>query len=268
MKDIKFNKNFKVEDHSAFQKFKLVFQSENPEFITFHEIFERLVCEVSIIRGECTNLEMVAIKPEEKETSLFEYLIGVNYHSEKRTKMLEELLKTCENESESDYLNPQKYMKLEYCLFYFDHTLRNAGNLSKRLPHFIRVQKAHKSIQKQLKRIRTMFFSLKNAESLVGHADQEGGDKTLNYYDIPWAIRYGEVIKRRDGAHRRAIMKYLGHEKIPTLVCDYKEVTQKAKSFVNNSFILNNIDWYSQILDQNYLSSFGHALEKRKDSHH
>jgi len=65
-------------------------------------------------------------------------------------------------------------------------------------------------------------------------------NSTWSPSDFPWAIQYFDYIKKRDGSHRRAVMKYLGFSTIPTIVVCFEDITQEY------------VDEYAPYLSENF----------------
>ena len=66
--------------------------------------------------------------------------------------------------------------------------------------------------------------------------------------DFPWSINYFGHIKRRDGSHRRMIMKYFGAETVDEIVVDFDKIT---KDDLNGSipYLKDNFEWfYNEVL--------------------
>lgn len=70
-----------------------------------------------------------------------------------------------------------------------------------------------------------MFDNMKAAGGLVSASKgADAGSAPWRPTDLPWAIDYFGIVKKRDGSHRRAVYRYLGLDRIPTIVVDFAAI--------------------------------------------
>ncbi|MHA2429123.1 MAG: hypothetical protein ACXADB_13970 [Candidatus Hermodarchaeia archaeon] len=95
-----------------------------------------------------------------------------------------------------------------------------------------------------------MYKNMKVIGDLVPHA-LDTKVKYSVYYpeDFPWSINYFGYIKKRDGSHRRMIMKYFGAAAVDEIVVDFEKITihDLTKTI---SYLKNNFEWfYNEVLN-------------------
>jgi hypothetical protein len=67
--------------------------------------------------------------------------------------------------------------------------------------------------------------------------------------DFPWSINYFGYVKKRDGSHRRMIMKYFGAECIDEIVVDFEKITQVDLEG-SIPYLKDNFEWfYNEVLE-------------------
>ena len=100
-----------------------------------------------------------------------------------------------------------------------------------------------------------MLVNFQREGDILGKADLNlTSPSPLYYYDFPWCISYYNYIKKRDGAHRRSVMRFLGHRTIPSLVCHFTKIEKQLPLLTKNSFIIDNFYWYQELIAKNYQS--------------
>lgn len=250
LEDIIFYPTFKEENHSRMKSFQSILYTNNPDFANYHLAFERLFAEVCLIRGDNISLVNLPIQDNTEDSSLFSLFMGVNKHSRKRVEMSQEFFATYEK-------HPDSFLSLEceqteYYRYYKEWIYKKATTPRNPLKKAFKNRDLENKIRQHVKDYVMMFDNIKKHGTLVGNSKSIDYSTQLTCYDLPWCFKYHNYYKERDGAHRRAILKYLGMKEIPTLVFDFNEINEEfvaQKSSLN--YIVENFKWYQRIINKN-----------------
>ena len=242
--DIRFGPRPRLEDHPRYRTFRRYIGRQ--DFVAYREVFERGWAESSILCGELVRLEDLPIIDDSiNDKSLIAKLMGINEHSAKRVRIASEFFTLYEREGRDRFLR-KTALGTEYARDLFDRTENNVGSLRASYLFYARfIQK--KTVLNRVKSFLIMYEDMKRARKLVGASHKPNALPELSPVDVPWAIDYMGYIKRRDGAHRRAIANYLGWKTIPTLVFEFDRVTEHHLKDAH-PYIRNNFEWFAKIV--------------------
>lgn len=221
-------------------------RTERPEFAIYHECFERLVCETLIARGQHTTLELLPTVHEDVSVSPRRFLVGLNNHSPLRVRQSMDFFARFE-ENEAGFITKKRYLSTEYARHFIAAELDRPAT-KRKLPKPALQVLARRNLHSKVSRFINIFTNVRQAGRLVGHADRARPSETLRYYDVPWAIRYGDYDRLRDGAHRRSVYAYLGAPSIPTLVVHFDRITaDQLGSFPE--YFSEHFKWYKEVIE-------------------
>ncbi len=97
-----------------------------------------------------------------------------------------------------------------------------------------------------------MFDNMKADGGLVPSSkSSRRGQLTWRPGDFPWAIKYFDYVKKRDGSHRRAVMKYLKHDSVDTIVVDLANVTGEYVA-TRLPALADRYDWFRSTVEQKF----------------
>lgn len=257
--DIEFLDTFEEADHPRYKEISTYIISNVREFSGYHQVFERLVAERCLMTGLHVHLEEVSVAPEREAHSLFAHLVGVNQHSDDRVALLHEFLSAYECQGPKTFLD-SAYRKTGY----YDYLLRKATANTLTTPSY-KSRRGLRGLGKHFKdpsqnriedKLRqrvvnclTLYSHMKQARGLVPKAKQAVPAEQFRYYDFPWAIDYFGTLRKRDGAHRRAIANYLGLGTLPHLVVRFTDISSDLLSQCS-PYVRRHFPWYRAILSQ------------------
>ena len=196
--------------------------------------------------GEFVRLEELPITSEEPPNTPLVNLMGVNDHSPRRVRLVDEFL------VEYDRLGRSRFMREIAFNTAYVRDLREA--MSARTDHLrgLRGARARWRQGRQLKgRVHSflnLYENMKRFGRLVGRAHSLQQEPTpLDAADVPWAIDYRGYVKLREGAHRRAAAHYLCWETIPTLVFEFDRTTTDTLESAH-PYIRDNFHWFATLV--------------------
>jgi hypothetical protein len=244
--EVHFDRAFSFQQSNRFASVQALLRTGRPEFAIYHECFERLVCETLIARGQCTTLEALPALPAAEPLSRLRFLVGYNNHSPERVRQANEFFGRYEA-NEADFIPKKLYLSTEYGQHVLAHAVDSSARRRK-LPTWSLELLAKRNVDAKVRRFVNIFRNIKRAERLVGSADKDKPSATLHHYDVPWAIKYGDYYRLRDGAHRRSVYAYLGEPLIPTLVADFDAITaEMLEPFPQ--YLSEHFKWYKAVIE-------------------
>lgn len=236
-------------DETAHPRYKSVsgyIVSNATEFAAYHQVFERLVAEIGMMTDRNVQIRQIPLAPDPLENTLFARLVGINQHNNERKVLTEEFLSRYDEAGADRFFS--KAMKETG---YYRYCLKNA---TRKKPG-----KAEAAVETHLdqhmREFVFMYENMKKAGGLVPNARREPSEgkntDRFQYYDLPWAIDYLGYVKKRDGAHRRAVAAYIGLESLPMLVFDFGRLQpDDLKSC--NPYIQEHFGWYRELIVRSY----------------
>ena len=148
-----------------------------------------------------------------------------------------------EKHGEKEFLKKKLYKQTKFWLTISE----GKKTLKSKLIGLIRPDFADK---KRILPILQMFKNMKVIKNLVPNSLEPN----VKYYvfhpeDFPWSINYFGYIKRRDGSHRRMIMKYFGAENVDEIVVDFDKITSVDLEEAI-PYLRDNFEWfYNHVLN-------------------
>jgi hypothetical protein len=236
-RNVEFYSDYKSEANVRCRSCLASLNKKKLDFNEYREIFERCYVEVEIMKGTVGVIRQVPLSLDSNEKTEFAKKMGVNEHSNARVNSAIEFFDLYEKNGESDFLNKKIYEKTD---FWRTISTSNETWLS-RLRSFILFDYENK---KRIVPLLRMYKNMKTIKDLVPNAL----NKTIKYAiyhpdDFPWSINYFGYIKKRDGSHRRMIMKYFGATAVDEIVVDFDKITIYD---LDDSlpYLKNNFEWY------------------------
>jgi hypothetical protein len=244
--EVHFDKSFPFQRSRHYTSLLPLLRTKRPEFAIYHECFERLVCETLIARGELTTLELLPSNPDDEALSARRFLVGFNNHSPLRVRQSRELFARFEAD-EADFIAKKRYLSTEYAQYFLAHEVERLADARKNVPRWGLSLLARRNLHGKVGRFINIFSNVKKAGRLVGAADRPQPVATLRHYDVPWAIKYGDYYRLRDGAHRRSVYAYLGEAAVPTLVVDFDRIAaEHLQPFPE--YLYEHFKWYKEVI--------------------
>jgi len=236
---IKFLPHLREQDHPRYNDIFNYIQCLDRSFYRYQHVFERLVAEKSIMTGVCTSLKQINVVEKEDEHSFFARMVGISQYSIRRTEIAQELLLLFKSHGTAHILEKRSYLST---LYYKELVERIEIGSPRQDRERINVRAMNR-----IKKFATMYDNMVAQQGLVGSALSDRPSKSLSFQDLPWAIDYNGYIKRMDGAHRRAIAAFLGHQTVPSLVFRVKDADEKL---LENSceYLRSNFTWFVNAL--------------------
>ena len=188
------------------------------DFNKYLELFERCFVEVGIMNGTLgTIMEVPLTSPQ--EITNFTKMLGINEHSNARVESAIEFFDLYEGHGERGFIDKRMYRDIAYWKTVTE-------NKSKTWKSKI-ISGLRSSEKKQIMPFLQMYNNMKKIRNLVPQALS----KSIQYSewhpdDFPWSINYFGYLKKRDGSHRRMIMKYFGATTIDEIVVDFETINK------------------------------------------
>ena len=215
---------------------------EELDFETYRVLFEKCFIEVGIMKGNLGEVNPVPLTPAPAEDTDFALKMGLNEHSKTRVESAHELFSLYEEHGEREFLREKMYKQTNY---WVTITESKETFLSRSLKIIKRVDED----EKRMLRILQMFNNMKIIRNLVPKSlDGKIEYDIFHPEDFPWSINYFGCIKRRDGSHRRMVMKYFGAETVDEIVVDFESITLDDLDGCL-PYLKNNFEWfYSEVM--------------------
>lgn len=239
---IEYYSDYKMEDNFRCKGLLAKLNEEQPDFNEYREIFERCVIEVGIMRGTLGSVQPVSLAPASIDKTDFARKMGLNKHSETRVDSAIEFFDLYEKHGEKAFLKQQLYKQTEF----WRTISKENGTLPSKI---MKIFSPGRDDRKRIMPLLQMYKNMKAIRDLVPHAL----DKKIKYSvyhpeDFPWSINYFGYIKKRDGSHRRMIMKYFGATTVDEIVVDFEKITAEDLSGTI-PYLRNNFKWfYNEVL--------------------
>ncbi len=204
---------FKIFNNNRFNYLKSNFLL-NKNFSTYHEFFERSFVEPCISSGIYTKLKFHKVKNYLNMKN--DFLIGNNLNALNRCKYAKEFFSLYEKSGEKVFFKKKMFKSTKYYhdLYFKLNKIETRNSLKKVLINY----KNNRVILERIKEYIVMYKVMKKNNSLLPKIKNEKIKKECFYpSDFPWAIKYSNYIRHRDGSHRRSIAFFLGWKTLPTL---------------------------------------------------
>lgn len=257
---IEFHKNFDIKKYKSCNLTLKNIDQKKLKFEEYKNVFEDCFMVEGIMKGTLGLIQPVSLEPSPLEKTKFGEVMGIQEKERDniRVKMLREVFDLYEKYGRKKFLSGYIY-KTEYWDYPIEPHRGFKGFLEKHLPIIFKANR-HMRKKRKIIKILQMYENMKTIKNLVPNAK----NKVIRYSiwhpeDFPWAIDYFGYIKRRDGAHRRAIMAYFGSKTIDTVVVNFKKLT---KDDLKDSipYLKDNFEWfYNEVKEKhkNYSSIKG-----------
>ena len=242
-RNIEYYDDYSYEDNIRCKACMSKIDEERLDFQMYKEIFERCVIEVGIMKGTMGTVRPVQLTQGSEDETKFALKMGVNKHSKARVKSASEFFDLLEKYGEREFLKKKMYRQTKYWL---TSTADKGMSLSKIINIFISDYEDKKRIMPLLQ----MYKNMHIIRDLVPNA-REKRIKYNVYHpeDFPWSINYFGYVKRRDGSHRRMIMKYFGVKTVDEIVVDFEKITQDDLQ-ESIPYVKDNFEWfYNEVLE-------------------
>lgn len=239
---IEYYEDYKMEDNFRCKAHLAKLNKEKLDFDEYREIFERCVIEVGIMQGALGSVQPVPLAPAAIDETDFARRMGLNKHSEARVESAIEFFDLYEKHGEKKFLKQKLYKQTQ---FWLTISKGNETLQSKIMKIFSPSSEDRRRIMPLLQ----MYKNMKVIRDLVPRAL----DKKIKYSiyhpeDFPWSINYFGYIKKRDGSHRRMIMKYFGATTVDEIVVDFEKISVNDLS-ETIPYLRNNFEWfYNEVL--------------------
>lgn len=236
-RNVEFYSDYKFEDNVRCRSCLASLNKKKLDFNEYKEIFERCYIEVELMKGTIGVIRQVPLSPDSNEKTEFAKQMGVNEHSNARVNSSTEFFDLYEKNGESEFLNKKLYEKTD---FWRTISTSNETWLS-RLRNFIFSDYEDK---KRIVPLLRMYKNMKTIKDLVPNALNKKITYTIYHpEDFPWSINYFGYIKKRDGSHRRMIMRYFGASAVDEIVVDFDKITlNDLKETI--PYIKDNFEWF------------------------
>jgi len=192
--------------------------SDPYDFQTYLELFERCFIEVGIMNGTLGTILNVPLTSP-REITEYTKMMGVNEHSNARVESATEFFDLYEEHGENDFIDKKLYRDT---LYWKTVIVNKSKTWTSKIISGLR-----SSEKKQIMPFLQMFKNMKKIRNLV----PEALSKSIQYSewhpeDFPWSLNYFGYLKKRDGSHRRMIMKYFGATTIDEIVVDFETINE------------------------------------------
>ena len=239
---IEYHDDFKMEDNFRCKAHLANLNEEKLDFEKYREIFERCVIEVGIMRGTLGSVQSVPLAPASIDETDFARKMGLNKHSEARVESANEFFDLYEKHGEQEFLKQKLYKQTQF----WRTISKGNGSLPSKI---MKIFSPSYEDRKRIMPLLQMYKNMKGIRDLVPHVL----DKTVKYSvyypeDFPWSINYFGYVKKRDGSHRRMIMKYFGATTVDEIVVDFEKITlDELEGTI--PFLKKNFEWfYNEVL--------------------
>jgi SAM-dependent methyltransferase len=239
---IQYYPDYKMEDNFRCKAHLARLNGEQLDFDKYREIFERCIIEVGIMRGTLGSVQPVPLAPASIDETDFARKMGQNKHSEARVDSAIEFFDLYEKYGEKEFLKQELYKQTQF----WSTISKGNGTLPSKI---LKVFSSGRDDRKRIMPLLQMYKNMKVIRDLVPRAL----DKKIKYSvyhpeDFPWSINYFGYIKKRDGSHRRMIMKYFGATLIDEIVVDFEKIAVDDLSGTI-PYLINNFEWfYNEVL--------------------
>ena len=241
-RNIEYHDEYSIEDNVRCKACMSSIDDKELDFQMYKEMFERCIIEVGIMKGTLGTVRPVPLAQGSEDETDFAMKMGVNKHSKARVNSALEFFDLYEKHGEREFLKKKKYKQTNY---WFISTKESRMSLSKIINMFI----SDYEDKKRLGPFLQMYKNMSIIRDLVPNAlNNKIKYSVYHPNDFPWSINYFGHIKRRDGSHRRMIMKYFGAETVDEIVVDFDKIT---KDDLNGSipYLKDNFEWfYNEVL--------------------
>lgn len=241
-RNIEYHDDYSIEDNVRCKACMSSIDDKELDFQMYKEMFERCIIEVGIMKGTLGTVRPVPLAQGSEDETDFAMKMGVNKHSKARVNSALEFFDLYEKHGEREFLKKKKYKQTNY---WFISTKESRMSLSKIINMFI----SDYEDKKRLGPFLQMYKNMSIIRDLVPNAlNNKIKYSVYHPNDFPWSINYFGHIKRRDGSHRRMIMKYFGAETVDEIVVDFDKIT---KDDLNGSipYLKDNFEWfYNEVL--------------------
>jgi SAM-dependent methyltransferase len=239
---IEYHGDFKMEDNFRCKAHIANLNKEKLDFEEYREIFERCVIEVGIMRGTLGSVQSVPLAPASIDETDFARKMGLNKHSEARVESANEFFDLYEKHGEQEFIKQKMYKQTQF----WRTISKGNGTLPSKI---MKIFSPSYEDRKRIMPLLQMYKNMKVIRDLVPHALDKKVKYSVYYpEDFPWSINYFGYVKKRDGSHRRMIMKYFGAASVDEIVVDFEKVT------LNNltgtiPYLKKNFEWfYNEVL--------------------
>jgi len=236
-RNIEYYDDYSIQDNVRCKACMSNIDDKELDFQMYKDMFERCVIEVGIMKGTLGTVRPVPLEQGSEDETEFAMKIGVNKHSKARVKSALEFFDLYEKHGEREFLKNKMY---KHTKFWLMSSKESGMSLSKLINMFISDYEDKKRIGPFLQ----IYKNMSTIRDLVPNAR----DKRIKYNvyhpdDFPWSINYFGYIKRRDGSHRRMIMRYFGAKTVDEIVVDFDKI---IKDDLQESipYIKDNFEWF------------------------
>lgn len=229
----------KESDHPRYGEVFKYIQSGDVSFASYQETFERLVAERCIMTGSLVSIQDINLSVDEEQHTNFARLVGVSQYAIHRMRISVDFLDLLASAGRQDVLRLERYKSTQY----YKDLMARISNSAPRQKHANLTARAGRRVEKFAKLYENMALN----GGIVGSALSDYPSDSLTYNDIPWAIDYGGYVKRMDGAHRRAIAAFLGHQTIPTLVFRIESIDDDLLED-SCEYLKKHFSWFRDLL--------------------
>ena len=234
---IEYYSDYSIDEHGRCKACRANLDENHLDFDGYREVFERCYVEVQIMKGDLGVVRQVPLSPDPNERSEFAKKMGVNKHSNARVNSAQEFFGLYEKHGERTFLNKKLYKQTD-----FWRTISTSDETwLSRLRNFVL---SDYEGRKRIAPLLRIYNNMKKIKGLV----PKSLDKIVKYSvyhpdDFPWSINYFGYIKKRDGSHRRMILKYFGATAVDEIVVDFDKITLDD---LNNSmpYLKDNFEWF------------------------
>jgi SAM-dependent methyltransferase len=234
-RNIEYYEDHALEDNVRCKTCIAGLNEEKLDFDEYREVFERCFVEVGIMRGTLGTVRQVPLTQTSQDETNFALKMGVNRHSSARVESALEFFNLFEKHGEEEFLDKRLYRQTEYWLTTYE---RRETFLSRLLKTTERKDK------KWVIALLQMYKNMRVIRDLVPKSQEKEVEYSVYYPDdFPWSIDYFGYIKKRDGSHRRMIMRYFGTEAIDEIVVDFDKITVDDLD-ESMSYLKGNFEWF------------------------
>ena len=243
IRNIEYYNDYSIDEHDRCKACLASLDESCLDFDDYREIFERCFIEVGIMRGTIGTVRPIPLKHDPKYETGFAMKMGGARPRDARVDSAIEFFNLYEKYGEREFLKKKMYKQTK---FWLTLSKKNEAWLSRFLNFIIRDYEDKKRIISLLQ----MYKNMRIIRNLV----PEARNKKIQYSvyhpdDFPWSINYFGYLKKRDGSHRRMIMKSFGETTVDEIVVDFDKIC--VDDILGSiPYLKDNFEWfYNQVLN-------------------
>ena len=240
-RDIKFYNDYTIKHNVRCKTCKASLDENKLDFDEYREIFERCYIEVGIMKGTLGTIRPVSLTQDHMDETDLAKKMGLNKHSKARVNSALEFFDLYEKHGEREFLNKKMYKQTRYWLT----ISKENGTL---LSRFLNLIIPNYMDKKRMIPLLQMYKNMRIIRNLVPHSRNKKVKFSIYHpEDFPWSINYFGYIKKRDGSHRRMIMRYFGAKTVDEIVVDFDKITVDD---LNRSipYLKDNFLWFYNVI--------------------